>query len=408
LIAGDGSMLCKTVSPEPEGKVNRARICPICENHANKFAISDTNLNFLELRYQDKTLDDAISLSAIAWHNFPALRLSSDSRTVINALMKDIREEVTKALDPLEIFVQSVFPLSNKLQGLIDELPSNVKDEFCQINEQLSDRLKSIEQVTKSSNEPIQRDLKELFQFINLLTNKPIVKGSIGEETLALSWPEAFPMDSVSKRGGPGKSDMLISPCLEINGLKMGQKIAIERKSGQQRYSGAHLHEAVNHSKIEGARFCLLIYDSPQNLLESQKPLNLTMLDGVMVGVGDVQSASWRALRQLFGIMQTMLPNVDTSQSTFDVSKLKNTVEQMHSINLQIDVLRKSNISALCSCQKVQDSINQLEKIIVYYEELLKGLLNPRCNKTPGQQQEHIVLNYQTDQAGRNSESLNP
>lgn len=367
--------------------------CPLCGSQIKEFNVSNSNLRFLQQRFDENNLDQAISLASLSWSSFSMAKLGSNEKAIIDVLLAEIKTQLSKSLIPLEMIAKTAYPLSERLDKMIEKVPSELKVEFGELRTQLHDSLKNLQETARNLNEPIQRDLKELFQFINLLTNKPIVKGVINEETLSLSWPEAFPKDNVSKKGGPGQPDLIIIPYLEVNGFQIGQKITIERKSGQQRYSGSHLHEALKHSKIEGSKFCLLIYDSPANLLENQKPIYLTVLDGITVGICDMQTVGWRTLRQLFEVIQAVLPNTEPNPCTLNVTELLKTVEQMHTINVQIELLRKNNNSTLSSCQKVQDNINQLEKIILHYQELLKELLSPKNNTTTFQRQESLILN---------------
>ena len=74
--------------------------CPLCGNGANNFNICDDNLRFLEQRFHDNNLDQAITLANIVWANFPGLRLNADSKTLINGLLKGVQEQVTSALTP--------------------------------------------------------------------------------------------------------------------------------------------------------------------------------------------------------------------------------------------------------------------------------------------------------------------
>ena len=342
--------------------MNSLTICPVCGNPATKFNISRVNVDFLLDRSLDRTIDQAIGLSSIAWDSFPSLRLSSDSQVVINSLITSIQQQVTKVLLPLEVAAKMTVPLQNRLDGMVEKLPMDFKKEFSQISEQIDERLKSIERLAESSNQPIEQQLKELFQFINLLTNKPIVKGSIGEEAIALAWPEAFPRDRICKKGGSGEVDLLIFPTIEACGFQVGQRIAIERKTGSQKYQAVHLYEVSRHSKKEGSKYSLLIYDGPENLLEAQKPLSVLTFDETIVGICEMRNGTWRTMRQLFGVLQSVQPNNEVSASSLNAAEMRKTIEQMNNINLQIDSLRKNNNLALCGCQKVQNNICERRK----------------------------------------------
>ena len=355
--------------------------CPICGSETVNFNISEDNLRFLEQRFHDNNLDQAITLTSIAWNNFPGLRLNADSRTLINGLLKGVQEQVTNALTPLDMITKMVYPLSEKLEELIATLPEGVKKEFCEINLQLTEKLKLIHDAATSATEPVQRELKELNDTINQLINKPVCKGLVNEETLKLSWQEVFVKDKTFKKGGPGQPDLIIIPSLQLNGKGFGQKIVVERKAGRQKYCGIHLQEAIEHTKAEGSTYGILVYDAPSNLLEVQRPFYVSMSQSVIIAITDVESGGWKTAREIFEVFQSVLPNdAADNASKLDIGKLQRTIDEIATVNQQIETLRKCNNSTLSNCEKARTLINKLEELITAYQEKLRELL---CQSTP-------------------------
>jgi len=355
--------------------------CPICGSETVNFNISEDNLRFLEQRFHDNNLDQAITLTSIAWNNFPGLRLNADSRTLINGLLKGVQEQVTNALTPLDMITKMVYPLSEKLEELIATLPEGVKKEFCEINLQLTEKLKLIHEAATSATEPVQRELKELNDTINQLINKPVSKGLVNEETLKLSWQEVFVKDKTFKKGGPGQPDLVIIPSLQLNGKGFGQKIVVERKAGRQKYCGIHLQEAIEHTKAEGSTYGILVYDAPSNLLEVQRPFYVSMSQSVIIAVTDIESGGWKTARQIFEVFQSVLPSdAADNASKIDIGKLQRAIDEIATVNQQIETLRKCNNSALSNCEKARTLINKLEELIMVYQEKLRELL---CQSTP-------------------------
>ena len=350
--------------------------CPLCGNETSNFNICDDNLRFLEQRFHDNNLDQSITLANIAWANFPGLRLNADGKTLINGLLKGVQEQVTNALTPLDMITKMVYPLSEKLENLIDTLPEGVKQEFSEINLQLTEKLKLIHEAATSATEPVQKDLKELNNTINQLINKPVIKGLVNEETLKLSWQEVFVKDKTFKKGGPGNPDLVIIPSLQLNGKSFGQKIVVERKAGRQKYCGIHLQETIEHTKAEGSTYGLLVYDAPSNLLDVQRPFYVSMSQSVIVAVADVESGSWKTARQIFEVFQSVLPSdVADNPSKIDIEKLRMTIDEIATVNQQIETLRKCNNSALSNCEKARTAINRMEELITVYQEKLRELL---------------------------------
>ena len=352
--------------------------CPICGSQTTNFNISENNLRFLNQRFHDNNLDQALTISCIAWHNFPSMRFDAESKTLINGLLKGVQEQVTNALTPLDMITKMVYPLSEKLEELIVTLPEGVKNEFGYINEQLTEKLKLIHEAATSATEPVQRDLKELNDTINQLINKPASKGIVNEETLKLSWQEVFVKDKTFKKGGPGQPDLVIIPSLQLNGKGIGQKIVVERKAGKQKYCGTHFQETVEHTKAEGSTYGILVYDAPSNLLEVQRPFYVSMLQGVIIAITDVESGGWKTAREIFEVFQSVLPS-DTADnaSKIDIGKLQRTIDDIATINREIETLRKCNNSALSNCEKARTLINKLEELITAYQEKLRELLCP-------------------------------
>jgi hypothetical protein len=290
--------------------------------------------------------------------------------------MKGIEDQVNNALKPLDLITKIIFPLSKKLDDLTSKLPENLKTEFDEINSQLARQLLLINDATTKSSEPVQRDLRELSLNINALINKPNLIGVVKEKTVELFWQEVFTKDKVDRRGAPGQPDLVIEPFVEFGGGCFGPKIIIERKGGKQRYCGTHLQQLFAHSRAEGARFGLLLYDNSSNLLEKQKPICLTTVQEVTVCITDVESGGWKTAREIFEVFQALLP-VETNNplQQIDLKKFQMIIEEMASVNEQIETLRKCNNATISNCDKTRMLINRLEESILTYQGKLRDLL---------------------------------
>jgi uncharacterized coiled-coil DUF342 family protein len=355
--------------------------CPLCGSQPNGFNVSNSNLRFLLQRLDEKNLDDAITLSAVAWNNFPGLKLTADSKVVVNGLLKGIENQVNKAVAPLDRIIMMIQPLSQKLEGLAAKLPEDLRKEFNEINGQLTAQVKTIQDIAKGVAEPVQRDVKELSLSINAMINKPTSLGTVKEETLKLSWQEVFMKDKTCRKGGPGQPDLVVVPFLELSGARFGQKIIVERKAGKQKYCGTHLQEAIEHTRAEGSHYGILVYDTCANLLEIQKPFYLTMAQEMTIAITDIESGGWKTAREIFEVFQSLLPNeASNANKAIDIGKLQRTIDEIVTINQQIETLRKFNNSALSNCEKARIAINGLEELIVAYQEKLRDLL---CKSHP-------------------------
>jgi hypothetical protein len=275
----------------------------------------------------------------------------------------------------MEMIAKMTSPLNQKLECLIDKLPEEVKNQFQEISMQLSHELRSVQEIATNSVLPVQRDVKQLSDSLNMLIFKPSVKGSVSEQTLEISWQEAFIRDQVSRQGGAGRPDITVVPFLD-SCARIGQKIIIERKSGKQKYCGSHLHETIQHIKNEGAKFGILVYDAPENLVE--KPILLTTIGDIFLAVCDVQTGGWKTSRHVFEAIQTVMPNIDANTFQVDIRKIEKTVEEMQCITVSIEIIRKTNNATIANCEKNQEQINKLEQLFFYYRQQLREHLTSK------------------------------
>lgn len=356
--------------------------CPLCGNKLDIFNINEINLRFLEERVKDKTIDETVTLARIVWNNFPKLRLDVDSRAVIDELLKNVQKQVNNTLTPIDMIVKNINPLTEKLSGLTQKLPENIKNEFVETNRQLATQLRTIQDVSSKAVDPVQKQIKDLTDTINQLINKPTSKGKVGENILSYCWQETFIKDKVEIKGGAGQPDVIITPFLNFNGIRYGQKIIVERKAGKQIYNGKHLDETIAHAKAEGARYAMLIYDSTLNLVSLEKPFYLTIDNEVVIAVGDIETGGWRTAREVFEVFQSLTLKKENIKEEFDITKIQRIVEEMQSINGQIESLRKHNNCAINNCEKVRDDIAKLEGTLTAYQQKLKNhLFHQRSSK---------------------------
>ena len=357
-----------------EKEFNESTICPLCGNRASNFSVGESNLRFLRSRIQEKNVNEALNICATAWNMFPELRLHSDSKEIVDLLLDHIQQRLAKALVPLEMIAKLTSPLNEKLEGLIEKLPQDVKKQFQEITIQLAKETKTVQEIAKNSAEPIQRDVRELSLTINSLLNKPNLSGLVKEKTLELSWNESFTKDKVTRKGGAGQPDLVIEPFVDFSGGKIGQKIVVERKGGKQKYCGIHLQQTIEHARVEGAHFGLLVYDSSENLVEAHKPLFLTTIQEITLAVTDAESGTWRVAREVFEIFQNILP-VGVPGQHIDFKELERTINEMASVNQEIEALRKCNNSTITNLEKTRNLINKLEESINGYQEKLRYLV---------------------------------
>jgi gas vesicle protein/FtsZ-binding cell division protein ZapB len=359
-----------------------AHNCPLCGAANMPMTLNIQNVQFLAERAAEATLDECITMARIAWNNFPSLKLEAGSKELITEILKALQEQVNATLSPINQLSQTIMPLVDKLGGLTSKLPEDIRKEFSETNKQLSEQLKAFKEATDKSSQPVQQEIKSLSTTLAELIHKPIAKGTVAERTFGESWQEAFTKDQVKLIGGPGQPDLLVTPYLTFNGVRQGKKISLERKTGSQRYTAEHVIKGIEHAKLHGAPYCIIVYDTPENLTEQLRPIHVEVEDGIVTAVADFVTGGWKTVRQTFEVLQSLIPsNTPTTPETIDVPAIQRTVEEMQKLTATIESLRKHNNCALKNCDKAREDIAELEQGIIDYQQRLKELLSKKSSK---------------------------
>ncbi len=330
-------------------------------------------MTFLKERIGDNSLDEALTLSRIAWNKFPELKLSTESKAVIQSMLRSVEENIQQILNPLQMGTSTILALSKQLSELTQQLPTNLRQEIATKIEEVQKQLKSLEELTSKSSEPVIKQMNELNITINTLMSKPKSKGTFFENTLAEAWQATFLKDKIIAKGGGGESDLIIIPYI---GNKEGGKISIERKAGAQKYSQNHVTEAIQHAKDDGSQYAMVVYDSPDKIPETLGVMSIELQDNIFVTVTDVQSTGWKIARYVIAAIQSASKTAEDLDG-IDLKEVKNIIADMHNINSQIEKLRRKNNSVIKSSGEVRDLIDSLEELLGKYLDRLQLALNP-------------------------------
>jgi hypothetical protein len=395
----------------------------------NEFKISESNVRFLSERLACNTLDEAITVLRMIVEKVPGITLDISNksamqeyfekmqdqiaRTVVNpvALLTEnadrllnrlseltakvpmdiksqfveVNEELTEKLRnmeknsteaPLAIFNGTLNPLMEKLGILIEKLPKDIQQEFRQTRVDLQEKLVEIKLTTEKSTVAVGCEVKELRNSLNTLINKPVALGRVGEGVLGELWKSEFVQDVFEPKGGAGEPDALLVPYLEMKGGDYGRKISIERKTGAQKYAGKHLEEVCRHAKKYGATQAMIIYDNRTNLPEDFYPMKVVFRpqQKLTITIVSLEERTWVTARQILEVFQLLEPSEETKQF-ISLAELEKTITDIQNINIAIDRLRKSNNAALRNCDSTRTFIDELEELILNYQQRLKNIL---------------------------------
>jgi alkylhydroperoxidase/carboxymuconolactone decarboxylase family protein YurZ len=281
--------------------------CPICGSVSDTFLIDKPNLSFLvDLANEDK-INAVISMTKIIWDNVPQLRLTADSKLVIDELSKTLLEntqrQINGILEPISTFT-ATFP------KLIEKLPQNlredVKEEFQETRTKLEsgfktlrevtptfkDTLAAIQAITDKLHEVTERKMDEikrelasnfketlqrmgfpepdqmkllsqlipstlpLLEELLRFQKVPKEKGERGELDLFQELREFYPEDECEHLGGSGEIDILAIP--RFNGSNLGHKILVESKKNSSGWDRSFIHQVRNQMQLRGERFAIL------------------------------------------------------------------------------------------------------------------------------------------------------
>lgn len=189
---------------------------------------------------------------------------------------------------------------------------------------------------------------------LSQLLYKPNVKGSVGEMVLADIWPQYYRFDYVERLGGSGREDFIVTPYLNSGVSCHGDRISIERKTGKQRYTGAHFNEAVQHANARGISYSIIVYDTEENV--PQKTV-IVRENGVLVAVADIQSGTWQMARDMFEVLQKEL---DLRKK--NVEEVKINMKVIQEVSNDIAALIKFTTNIKMNNTKIQSLTKKIDE----------------------------------------------
>lgn len=287
------------------------QLCPICGSESNNFLIDGENLDFLSKLASQKSVNEAISMARMVWENIPQLRLTADSRAVVNELSKTLvestQDRLNTILEPMKVFIES-FP--KIIEGLPDDLRKDVKEEFNETRTKLESEFKTLREATptfkdtlnavqtisdelheltekemRSIKEELARNFKETLEKMGfpepdqmkllsqlIPTTLPLLeellrfqkvpkeKGDRGEIDLFKELREFYPEDDCKHLGQSGEIDILAVP--RFNGSNLGHRILVESKKNSSGWDRSFIHQVRNQMQLRGERFAILAVDT--------------------------------------------------------------------------------------------------------------------------------------------------
>ncbi len=336
-------------------QVTKGMYCVTCGSEITfDHILNEQNRRFVQTTYENGNLDEVITIAKMVVEQLPQLAISTENKAIATSLTSILEEKVGTSISTLTT-------LSNMLSQLLQKVPEEIKAELSTV----VSKLEKLDDSTSKSSQSV-------LQIFGELINKPSSKGRVAERTLSQAWQLTYTNDLIDEKGGPGKTDFLVTPMVKERYLA---KITIERKTGNQKYNLKHIKEAINHAKDEGARYAMLVYDSSEhNLPEVFGPLYIDKIEGITVAVTDNDNSGWKMARYVFSVIEYSTIGAEEVEQ-IDVRQIGETVKEMCKITEQISLLRKKNNTVIQGCESIRDVINSLEQMFEKYIEKLRSEL---------------------------------
>jgi hypothetical protein len=349
-------------------KVKEEGQCYFCYNSINGMNLTESNRHFLLQRIKEHNLDEAITLSKVAWENFPLLRESADTKKVVETVLEGIQQNINNQIfTPLNARINALNSLTATLQNNPKQIQESSKQTIQSLNE-------SINQIIFTINNGPTVQIRQIQEMISQLVYKPNIKGSVGESVLADIWPQFYRFDFVERLGGSGREDFIVTPYLNSGVSRHGDRISIERKSGKQKYSGTHFDEAVKHAVARGLSYSIIVYDTEENVPEKTV---IERENGVLIAVTDLHSGTWQMARDMFEVLQKELALMKK-----DVNEVKINVKLIQEVSNDITTLIKftsnvklNNTKILNLTKKIDQDTTEITEALNLYRNKLRSAI---------------------------------
>ena len=353
--------------------------------------LSEFNFAFLEKRIADGNLNEAIDIARIAWDQFPRLRESADVKRMMESVLVGLQDKMNvQVLAPITNTTAAMSAIIDRLENLVETNPSLIEQGF---NKTLVGFRAEMSTIRTAIQEPTTKII-ELNQLVNQLVYRPIAKGNAGESVLTDLWTEHFTRDQVDKLGGAGREDVLVRPYLggENVSSRFGEAISVERKTGKQKYTGSHREEAIRHAKEKGASIAMLIYDTQENLPQSIRPVSISKEQGILVVVAELQSGSWKMMRETIEIIQRTMQSSNTDIAAINVDAIQEVVTELGNMIKLIEQIKGSNAKIKCCADEVEQNVVTIKALVKSYQDKLQRASTGTGNGDGKQQIPSIIV----------------
>lgn len=384
--------------------------CPVCGGVPNQYSIDNVNLEFLRISANSGNVNEIISVARIVWRNLPGVRLSADSKIIIDgvsaSMLNAIQAQLNEVLKPASLIAEK---LPELIYRLPDEMTENVNEKVEEIKTRLVVEFK---EALSTVGFPEPEQMKVLSQLIPSvlpllqellrLQKVPMEKGRAGELELLNELRDYFPEDDYKHIGGPGDTDIVATPT--YGGFRLNHEILIESKKNNSGWDKAFIDNVRRHMKARGNHFALLAVEIMPTgakgfLIEhsSEGAILIISRKDVCIAYG--------ALRAVFIAIKPFELNVANLQKLLTENEIENIVKdamnyQQYVRNIKTKATRI--ISNSRSIVNISDELDaHLKECLIGFQERIRNkvkeivqtqLADPKLHQALGQKtQKHNI-----------------
>jgi len=96
--------------------------CSFCIYGDRAINIAESNENFIIARIEEENLNKAITISRIAWDNFPVLKESAGTRKIVDTLLKGVQKMINEQiLSPITTSTNGLTVLMSTIEKLTEQ-----------------------------------------------------------------------------------------------------------------------------------------------------------------------------------------------------------------------------------------------------------------------------------------------
>jgi len=424
--------------------INKANAtCPICNGKPTKYSIDNVNLQFLLDRASEQKLNAAVSLGKIVWDNLPTLRLTADSKAIVEGLSKVMLESVEKqvgtVLGSLKIFLETFPPLIEKLP---DDLRNDFQEKFETTRMTLENEFKTlremtptfqsvmesietvterIENVTSKKMDEVKVELRSKFretleemgfppaEQVKLLTQLvasslpileellriqkvPSEKGRQGEMELLDELNNYYPEDEFKHLGVSGETDILAF--LKHNGSDLGQKVMIESKKNTSGWRRNYVLQVQKHMRMRGERFAILAVEV------MPKGYDRFLIERCSEGVIFVTSRE--NFKVLYGCLRSVLVTLGSSERrAIDFKKVladkrvEEAIQDVYQYEENIKKIRQKAGRIVTSAEEITKNANALDARLKECLKELQHRISEAVQEIEGKEANNSILPLQ-------------